>query len=440
MALSVLYSCCAGLDVHKETVVSCILLTAPSGKVSKEIRTFGTTTSDLQALNTWLSKRGVTHVAMESTGVYWRPVFNLLESHFEVILVNAQHMKAVPGHKTDIKDSEWIADLLRHGLLKASFIPPKPIRDLRDLLRHRKCLVQQRAQAINRVQKVLETANIKLSSVASDVLGKSGRDMLEAMIAGVSDAENLAELARGRLRAKLPALREALNGRVEPTHRLLLRSLLDQIGFLQGEVDQLSAEIDELLKPYEEHISRLMQIPGVGRIAAATIVAEIGVDMTRFPSAKHLASWAGLAPGNKQSGGKRQRASTTKGNRHLRAVLSEVAWVISHTKDNYLSAQYHRFVRRIGKKRAIVATSHSVLTIIYHLLRTGQPYHDLGSHYFQTLDTTRQRENAVRRLQALGYKVSLEELIEAPSPSSSSVPRASPSSKGLLDGKKEVPA
>src|SRR6266571_3951354 len=302
MALSVLYSCCAGLDVHKETVVSCILLTAPSGKVSKEIRTFGTTTSDLQALNTWLSKRGVTHVAMESTGVYWRPVFNLLESHFEVILVNAQHMKAVPGHKTDIKDSEWIADLLRHGLLKASFIPPKPIRDLRDLLRHRKCLVQQRAQAINRVQKVLETANIKLSSVASDVLGKSGRDMLEAMI-----------------------------GRVEPTHRLLLRSLLDQIGFLQGEVDQLSAEIDELLKPYEEHISRLMQIPGVGRIAAATIVAEIGVDMTRFPSAKHLASWAGLAPGNKQSGGKRQRASTTKGNRHLRAVLSEVAWVQYHS-------------------------------------------------------------------------------------------------------------
>lgn len=439
MALAVMYACCAGLDVHKETVVSCILLTAPSGKVSKEIRTFGTTTSDLQMLSNWLSKLGVTHVGMESTGVYWRPVFNLLEGNFEVILVNAQHMKAIPGHKTDIKDSEWIADLLRHGLLKASFIPPKPIRDLRDLLRFRKSLVQQRAQTINRVQKVLETANIKLSSVATNVLGKSGRDMLDALMAGVSDAETLAELARGRLRGKLPALRQALEGRVEPNHRLLLRHLLDQIDFLQREVDRLSAEVDELLEPYEEHISRLMQIPGVGRIAAATIVAEVGVDMTRFPSAKHLASWAGLAPGNKQSGGKRQKASTTKGNRHLRAVLSEVAWVISHTKDNYLSVQYHRFVRRIGTKRAIVATSHSVLTIVYHLLRTGQPYHDLGPHYFQTMDTTRQRKNAVRRLQALGYKVSLQEPMEVPSPSGSSVPRAGPSSSGTLKGKKEVP-
>jgi transposase len=347
-------------------------------------------------------------------------------------------MKAVPGHKTDIKDSEWIADLLRHGLLKASFLPPKPIRDLRDLLRHRKCLVQQRSQAINRVQKVLETANIKLSCVASDVLGKSGRDMLEAMVAGVSDAEDLAELARGRLRAKLPALREALNGRVEPTHRVLLRSLLDQIDFLQGEVDRLSAEIDELLKPYEEQISRLMQIPGIGRIAAATIVAEIGTDMERFPSAKHLASWAGVAPGNKQSGGKHYRASTTKGNKHLRAVLSEVAWVISHTKENYLSAQYHRFVQRIGAKRAIVATSHSVLTIVYHLLRAKQEYHDLGPHYFQTLDTTRQRQAAVRRLEALGYQVTLQEVIQVPSQPLSSVPRDGPGSKVTLEMQKEV--
>jgi transposase len=368
-------------------------------------------------------------------------VFNLLESDFEVILVNAQPMKAVPGHKTDIKDSEWIADLLRHGLLKASFLPPKPIRDLRDLLRHRKCLVQQRSQAINRVQKVLETANIKLSCVASDVLGKSGRDMLEAMVAGVSDAEDLAELARGRLRAKLPALREALSGRVEPTHRVLLRSLLDQIDFLQAEVDRLSGEIDQHLAPYEEHIARLMQIPGVGRIAAATIVAEIGTDMSRFPSAKHLASWAGLAPGNRQSGGKRQKASTTKGNRHLRAVLSEVAWGISHTKENYLSAQYHRFVGRIGTKRAIVATSHSVLTIVYHLLRAKQEYHDLGPHSFQTLDTTRQRQAAVRRLEALGFKVTLEEMTQIPSsPGGRSVPRDGPSEEATLDVKREVSA
>ena len=298
---------------------------------------------------------------------------------------------------------------MRHGLLKASFIPPKPIRDLRDLLRSRKTLVQQRAQAINRVQKVLETANIKLSSVATDVLGKRGRDMLAALLAGVSDAETLAELARGRLRAKLPALREALDGRVDATHRLLLRHLLD---FLQGEVDRLSEEIDPLLVPYEGYLARLMQIPGVGHIAAATFVAELGTEMSRFPSAKHLASWAGVAPGNKQSGGKRQRASTTKGNRHLRAVLAEVVWVISHTKDNYLSAQYHRLARRIGTKRAIVAVSHSVLIIASHLLRTEQDYHDLGPHFFETLDTTRQRETAVRRLEALGYKVTLEEKME----------------------------
>jgi len=414
MALTVLYDRCAGLDVHKLTVVACLLLTAPSGKVSRQVRTFATTTAGLRALAEWLASQGVTHVAMESTGVYWRPVFNILEARFQVILVNAQHMKAIPGHKTDIKDSEWIADLLRHGLLKASFIPPKPIRDLRDLLRSRKTLVQQRAQAINRVQKVLETANIKLSSVATDVLGKSGRDMLDARLSGVSDADTLAEYARGRLRAKLPALREALDGRVDATHRVLLRQLLDLIDFLQAQLDTLSGEIDHLLAPEEELLTRLMQIPGIGRLAAAAIIAEIGTSMDLFPSAKHLASWAGLAPGNKQSGGKRLRTATTKGNTHLRAVLAEVVWVISHTKDNYLSAQYHRLARRIGAKRAIVAVSHSLLTIIYHMLRTKQDYHDLGTHFFETLDTTRQRDTAVRRLEALGYKVILEEKKEVP--------------------------
>jgi transposase len=273
-------------------------------------------------------------------------------------------------------------------------------------------LVQQRANAINRVQKVLETANIKLSSVATDVLGKSGRDMLEAMLCGISDAEALADLARGRLRAKLPALREALEGRVEATHRVLLRHLLDLIDFLQAKMDQLWADIDQLLAPYESQLSRLMQISGIGRTAAAAILAEIGADMSRFPSAKHLACWAGVAPGNKQSGGKRLRAPTTKGNTHLRAVLAEVVWVISHTHDNYLSAQYHRLARRIGKKKAIVAVSHSLLTIIYHMLRANQDYHDLGPHFFETLESTRQRETAVRRLQALGYKVTLEEIKE----------------------------
>jgi transposase len=413
MSLSVLYARCAGLDVHKAIVVACVLLTTTTGKTSRQIRTFASTTAGLLALADWLESQAVTHVAMESTGILWRPVFNILEGRFQVILVNAAHMKAVPGHKTDIKDSEWIADLLRHGLLRASFIPPKAIRDLRDLVRSRKTLVQQRAQAINRVQKVLETANIKLSCVASDVLGVSGRAMIEALLLGISDAEALADLARGRLRQKLPALREALEGRVQPTHRLLLRQLLEQIDFLQGQIDSLSADIDQYLAPYELLLARLMQITGVGRLAATAILAEIGTDMSRFPTASHLASWAGVAPGNRQSGGKRLHAPTNKGNKHLRAVLAEVVWVISHTHDNYLSAQYHRLARRIGKKKAIVAVSHSVLVIIYHLLLDNEDYHERGAQFFETLDTRHQRETAVRRLQALGYKVTLEEVKEA---------------------------
>lgn len=409
MGMSVLYERCAGLDIHKRTVVACVLLTATTGQANRQVRTFATTTRGLLGLVEWVESQGVSHVAMESTGIYWRPVFNILEGRVQVILVNAQHMKAVPGHKTDVKDSEWIADLLCHGLLCASFIPPKPIRDLRDLLRARQTVVQQRAQTIQRVQKVLETANIKLSSVATNVLGVSGRAMLEAMLAGVSDAETLAQLARKRLRAKLPALREALEGRVEATHRQVLRQLLDLLDFLQGQIESLATDIEARLEPYEASLSRLMQMPGIGRTAAVAILAEIGTDMSCFPSAKHLASWAGVAPGNKQSGGKRLRASTTKGNTHLRAVLAEVAWVISHTKDNYLSAQYHRLARRIGKQRAIVAVSHSVLVIIYHLLRDQQDYHDLGPHFFDTLDTQRQRDTAVRRLEALGYKVTLQE-------------------------------
>src|SRR5947209_19571800 len=367
MGMSVLYKRCAGLDVHKETVVACLMLTASSGKMTHEVRTFATTTLGLQTMAQWFASQQVSHVAMESTGIYWRPVFTILEGRFEVILVNAQHMKAVPGHKTDIKDSEWLADLLRHGLLRASFIPPKPIRDLRDLVRARKSIVRQRAQAINRIQKVLETANIKLASVASDVLGKSGQDMLEGLLAGISDVETLAQMARGRLRAKLPALREALEGYVEPTHRTLLRHLLDHIAFLESERERLQVAIDPLLAPYETLLARLLQIPGLGRDTATAILAEIGTDMSRFPSAKHLASWAGVAPGNQQSGGKRLKAHTNKGNRHLRATLAEVVWVISHTKDNYLSAQYHRLARRRGAKRAVVAVSHSLLVIIYQL-------------------------------------------------------------------------
>ena len=407
MGMRIVYERCAGLDVHKKTVVACALLSPAQGQSSRQVRTFATTTSGLRDLWSWLESQGVSHVAMESTGIYWRPVFNMLEGHVEVILVNAQHMKAVPGRKTDVKDSEWIADLLSHGLLTASFIPPKALRDLRDLVRARQTLVQQRAQSIQRVQKVLETANIKLSSVATNVLGVSGRAMLEAMLAGVSDAETLAQLARKRLRAKLPALREALEGQVEATHRQVLRQLLNLLDFLQGQIESLTSDIEAQLSAYETSLSRLRQIPGVGQQAAVAILAEMGSDMSRFPSAKHLASWAGVAPGNKQSGGKRKSAPTTKGNRHLRAVLAQVAWAISHTRDNYLSTQYHRLARRIGKPRAIVAVSHSVLVIIYHLLRDSQDYHDLGPHFFETLDTQRQRDSAVRRLEALGYQVTL---------------------------------
>lgn len=408
--MQILNERCCGLDVHKDTVVAAVMVSESSGKVSREVRTFATTTAGLLALSDWLASQQITQVAMESTGVYWRPVFNILESSCDVILTNAQHMKAVPGHKTDVKDAEWIADLLRHGLLSASFIPPKPIRDLRDLVRYRQTLVQERADEINRVQKVLETANIKLSSVASDVLGKSGRAMIEAMLSGVGDAEALAELARGRLRAKLPQLREALEGRVDATHRILLRHLLDHISFLEEQLERLLADIDARLAPYEHQIELITQVTGVGRTAAIAILGEIGTDMSRFPSHKHIASWAGVAPGNKQSGGKRFKAPTNKGNAHLRAVLAQCVWAIAHTKDNYLSAQYHRLARRIGKKKAVVAVSHSLLVIMYHLLRDDQDYHDLGPHFFETLDTTRQRDSAVRRLEGLGYKVSLEAL------------------------------
>lgn len=324
-----------------------------------------------------------------------------------MILVNAQHMKAVPGRKTDVKDSQWLADLLRHGLLKASFIPPKPVRELRDLMRYRKKMVQERADEVRRLQKVLETANIKLASVATDVLGKSGRSMLEAILGGQKDPEVLAELARGRMRSKLPDLRKALDGRVQPHHRVLFTCILAHIDFLEASLAQLQAEMEPYLDPFEEAVELVQSVVGIGEIAAACIIAEIGTDMSRFASDKHLASWAGLCPGNKQSGGKRLSGKTTKGNPYLRAILFEVAWAITHTKDNYLSAFYHRMVRRRGKAKAIVALAHKVLVIIYHILRTKQPYTDLGTDYFDQQDRERIERHHIRRLEQLGYAVTL---------------------------------
>jgi transposase len=411
--MQVLHSRCCGLDVHKKDVKACVLLTHPDGTVTRQVRTFSTMTDGLLALADWLRVLDVTQVAMESTGIYWRPVFNLLEDDCTVILVNAQHVKAVPGRKTDVKDSEWLADLLRHGLLEASFIPPAPIRELRDLTRYRKTLVGERAQEANRLQKVLETANIKLAMVASNVLGVSGRQMLLALLGGQQDAEALAELARGRLREKLPLLRHALVGRVRPYHLILIDRILAHIDFLEESIAALQAEIDRALAPFAQAVALLVTIPGVAEQAAATMVAEIGTDMTRFPSAKHLASWAGVCPGNRESAGKRKSGKPTEGNRWLKAMLGEVAWAVTHTRDNYLVAQYHRIARRRGKLKAVGAVMHSVLVIVYHLLREGQPYRELGADYFDHQETARLERHHVNRLKALGYEVVLTPIAAA---------------------------
>ncbi len=405
--MQVVYERCAALDVHKKTVVATIMKTQADGGVQEWTRTFSTMTADLLALDDWLRSHEIEVLAMESTGVFWRPVFNLLEEGRQIILVNAQHMKAVPGRKTDGKDSQWLADLLRHGLLKASFIPPKPVRELRDLMRYRKTMVQERATEVNRLQKVLETANIKLASVATDVLGKSGRSMLEALLGGQTDVEVLAELARGRLRAKLPDLRKALDGRVQPHHRVLLTRILAHIDFLEESLAELQSEMGQYLHPFEEEMHLVQSVVGIDATAAASILAEIGIDMTRFASDKHLASWAGGCPGNKQSGGKRLSGKTTKGNPYLRAILFEVAWAIAHTKDNYLSAFYHRMARRRGKNKAIMALAHKVLVIIYHILRTKKPYTDLGADYFDQKDRERIERHHIHRLEQLGYTVTL---------------------------------
>lgn len=405
--MQVIYQRCAAGDVHKKTIVVCVLLTQQDGTVQKHVRTFSTMTADLLALDEWLRALQVECVALESTGVYWHPVYNLLEEGRPIILVNPQHMKAVPGRKTDVKDAEWLADLLRHGLLAASFIPPKPIRALRELTRYRHTLVQERAQEVNRLHKVLEGTNIKLTAVATDVLGKSGRLMLAALLEGEQDAEALAELARGRLRAKLPDLRLALEGRVQPQQRFLIERILAHIGFLEDSLHHVQIEIAQHLAPFEELLSLAIEVPGIQATAASAILAEIGPDMTRFPSDKHLSSWAGVAPGNKQSGGKRLSGKSTKGNPYLRAILGEVAWAIAHTKDNYLSAFYHRIARRRGKQKAIIALAHKVLVILYHLWHDKQHYRDLGAQYFDHLDRTRVERHHVQRLEQLGYTVTL---------------------------------
>jgi len=365
-------------------------------------------TVDVLQLADWLGELHVTHVAMESTGAYWKPVWNLLEHSFELLLVNAQHMKAVPGRKTDVKDCEWIADLLRHGLLRASFVPDRFQRELRELTRYRRSLVEERAAEINRLQKTLEGANVKLASVASNVVGKSARAMIELLLAGSSDVARMAQLARGKLRLKIPQLEQALGGEVGPHQRFLIAQQLAHIDFLDDAVEHVNTEIQERMRPYEEELDRLDTIPGVGRKAAEEIIAQIGVDMSRFPTHRHLASWAGMCPGNNESAGKQKSGKTRKGNRALRAILTEVAQAAARTRGTYLAAQYHRLTPRRGKKKATVAVGHSILVIAYHLLIERSQYQDLGAHYFDTRDRAALERRLVRRLESLGNRVTLE--------------------------------
>jgi len=383
--VDILYHCRAGLDVHKKTVVACVRRIGPDGQVEQETRTLATMTADLLALADWMAACGIGHAAMESTGIYWKPVWHLLEDRFTLVLVNARHMRQVPGPKTDVKDSQWIAQLLQHGLLSPSFVPPPPIREPRDLTRRRTQLVADRAAVANRVQKVLEAANVKLSSVATDVLGASGRAMIARLIAGETDAELLADEARGTLRRKLIPLRQALAGRVTEHHRFQLRMLMDQVRHLEEWIARLDGRVVEVMTPVVagepdrppplgEAVRRLMTVPGIGRRAAEVIVAEVGPDVRNFATAGHLASWAGLCPGNNQSGGKRRSSQTPKGNSSLRVMLVQVAWAASHTKQTVLSQTYRRLAKRLSKKKALVALGHKLLRIIHRLLSRGVDY------------------------------------------------------------------
>jgi transposase len=444
--MEVIHERCAGLDVNKKTVVVCQMHTRPHGRKEQETRTFGTTTVELLAMLDWLTEWGCSHVAMESTGEYWKPVYNILEGHVEVLLVNAQHIKAVPGRKTDVGDAEWIADLLRHGLLRSSFVPPRAQRELRDLTRQRSNLVRERASVINRLQKVLEAANVKLASVASHMTGVSARAMLEAMISGESDPTALAELAKGRMRGKRAELERALVGTTGAHHRFLLATHLEHIDFLDEQIERYSAQIathlDRLTSEANlnsgappspsaapgdqasatpqpdggashpltgvQAVALLDTIPGIGPWQAEVILAEIGLDMTRFATAAHLASWAGVAPGNNESAGKRRSGKTRHGNPALCKTLVQAAHAAARTKNTYLAAQYHRLAARRGAKRAAVAVAHSILVIAYHLLTRREPYHDMGGNYFDERKRDSVTHRLVRRLEKLGHHVTLD--------------------------------
>ena len=410
---------CAGIDIGKDEVVACVRVPGPDGRRVKTTRTFLTFTATLETMIEWFTEHGVTAIVMEATGSYWKPVWYLLEEHpgWELMLVNAHHVKILPGRKSDVLDAEWLAELLEHGLLRGSFVPPAEIRELRDLTRYRRRLIQTHSSECQRIQKTLEDAGIKLDSVASDVLGVSGRAMLTALVAGERDPVVLAEMAKGTLRRKIPALRQALRGRFNEHHALLIGLALEHTAHLESAIARLDEQVDALFAthtsedgvPFDRARDRLDTITGVGKRAAETILAEIGVDMTRFPTPAHLASWAGLAPGNNITGGKRGSGKTTKGDVWLISILTQCAWSAAHTRNTYLGAQFWRLARRLGKKKAAVAVAHSILTICWHLLSNDCDYDDLGGDYFTRRNTDRQRNRLVNQLQNLGYRVTLEQ-------------------------------
>ena len=405
--MEAIYERVCGLDVHSKTIQGCVRRLTKAGRIEQELQSFGTMTRDILALSDWLAAERVTHVSMESTGVYWKPIYNILEGRFTVLLVNARHVKHVPGRKTDVKDCQWLGQLLQCGLLQGSFVPDRPQRDVRDLTRHRAQLVAERAAVANRIHKTLEDANIKLGVVASDILGVSGREMLRALIAGNRTPQQMADLARRALRSKIPQLEIALEGRVTAHHRFLLSELMDQLEDMERRIERFSQRIEEISGPFAPAIQAVATLPGFDQRSAQNVVAEIGMDMTRFPTAGHLASWAGICPGSNESAGKRKSGKTTKGSRWLKTTLVQSAWAASHTKNSYFSAQYHRLVGRRGKKRALVAVAHSLLEVIHHLLLTGCEFNDLGADYFDKRDQQRIVKSHVRRLEGLGYKVTL---------------------------------
>jgi len=411
--MEVLCERCCGLDVHQKSVVACLLTPDAQGRKQRETRTFGTMTAELLQLSDWLQETGCTHVAMESTGVYWKPIYNPLEGQFELLVVNARHLRTVPGRKTDVSDAEWIAELLQHGLLRASFIPPAPQRELRELTRYRTRLGQERVRVSNQLQKVLASANIKLATVASDVLGVSGKAMVTALAAGREDPQELAQLARGQLQQKHAALVQALTGAVRAHHRFLLREHLAHIAYLEEAIERVSAEIAERLRPFEEALAHLDSIPGVNRRTAEVLLAEVGSGMRPFPDAHHLASWAGMCPGNDESAGKRRSGKTRKGSPWLKAALVESAHAATHTKETYLRAQYEHLVRRRGRAKAEVAVGHSIPVIAYHLLTRHEDYRELGSSYYDERQRDRTLRRLVARIEHLDLQVTLTPLAQA---------------------------